>query len=51
MAEAQKMLVMPPAGPLDDEFDKLVNDLLAKWHAPGIAVAVIDGEKTWTKVP
>ncbi|KAH8897521.1 beta-lactamase/transpeptidase-like protein [Thozetella sp. PMI_491] len=49
MAEAQKPLVVPAAGLLDEEFDKLVNDLLTKWHAPGIAIAVIDGEKTWNK--
>ncbi|KAH8892999.1 beta-lactamase/transpeptidase-like protein [Thozetella sp. PMI_491] len=35
--------------PLNEEFDKLVEDLLEEWHVPGLAIAVIDGDSTWTK--
>ena len=38
-------------GPLDQEFEKLVNETMELWHVPGVAVAVIDGENTWAKVP
>jgi hypothetical protein len=37
-------------GPLDRNFEKLVNETLELWHVPGVSVAVIDGENTWTKV-
>ena len=36
--------------PFTPSFDSLVNSSLERWHAPGLAVAVIDGEKTYSKV-
>jgi CubicO group peptidase (beta-lactamase class C family) len=38
------------SGPLDANFDKLVDETLKDWHVPGISVAVVDGDSTWTKV-
>jgi hypothetical protein len=38
-------------GPLDRNFEKLANETLELWHVPGVSVAVVDGENTWTKVP
>jgi CubicO group peptidase (beta-lactamase class C family) len=37
-------------GPLNGEFSRLVQETLEMWHVPGVAVAVVDGDKTWTKV-
>lgn len=37
-------------GPLDRDFEKLVEDTLELWHVPGVSVAVVDGHNTWTKV-
>ncbi|OQD86245.1 hypothetical protein PENANT_c008G02923 [Penicillium antarcticum] len=34
---------------LNDEFDRLVQDLLQTWHVPGLAIAVIDGASTFSK--
>jgi hypothetical protein len=36
--------------PLNIEFDKLVEELLQTWHVPGLAIAVIDGASTFSKV-
>ncbi len=36
--------------PFNREFDQFVADLLERWHVPGVAIAVVDGEKTYTKV-
>lgn len=36
--------------PFDDEFEALVTETLAAWHVPGVAVAVLDGDATWTEV-
>lgn len=38
-------------GPLDEDFEKLVKETLELWHVPGVSVAVVDGDNTWTKVP
>ena len=40
----------PDPSPLTSGFDKLVADTLDHWHTPGISVAVIDGDKTFSKV-
>ena len=37
-------------GPLDQKFEKIVKDTLELWHVPGVSVAVVDGEHTWSKV-
>ncbi len=38
------------ASPLTSDFDKLVAQTLARWHTPGISIAVVDGDKTFSKV-
>ncbi|KAG0652787.1 hypothetical protein D0Z07_0667 [Hyphodiscus hymeniophilus] len=35
--------------PFDDEFEKMVKDTLELWHVPGVSVAVVDGDITWSK--
>ncbi|KAL1913156.1 hypothetical protein Sste5344_000702 [Sporothrix stenoceras] len=35
--------------PFDDTFRTLVADTLKAWHVPGVAVAVIDGDHTWSE--
>ncbi len=41
-----------PAGGsvLTEDFAKRVADTLAKWHVPGMAIAVVDGADTWAEV-
>jgi hypothetical protein len=36
--------------PLNIEFDTLVQELLQTWHVPGLAIAVINGASTFSKV-
>lgn len=43
-------LTASDASPLTPDFDKLVADTLDHWHVPGISIAVIDGDKTFSKV-
>jgi hypothetical protein len=38
------------SSPLNAKFDALVNSTLSDWHVPGLAVAVIDGHNTYSKV-
>ncbi len=38
------------ASPFTKDFDALVKELLEEWHVPGIAIAVVDGDETWSKV-
>ncbi|KAJ5195402.1 uncharacterized protein N7498_008840 [Penicillium cinerascens] len=35
--------------PLDEDFAQLVQSTLEKWHIPGVAIAVIDGDDTWSE--
>ncbi|KAI1769372.1 beta-lactamase/transpeptidase-like protein [Hypoxylon sp. FL1150] len=35
--------------PLDADFRASVEEALRRWHVPGIAVAVVDGESTWAE--
>jgi len=37
-------------GPLNERFENLAKATLELWHVPGIAIAVVDGDKTWAKV-
>ena len=39
-----------PKSPFSKEFDGLAADLLERWHVPGLAIAVVDGEDTFSKV-
>lgn len=36
--------------PLTDEFRTLVESLLDEWTAPGVAVAVVEGDDVWAEV-
>ncbi len=36
--------------PLDAKFDDLANHALKEWKTPGLSVAVINGDSTFTKV-
>jgi hypothetical protein len=36
--------------PFHPSFDKFVESLLESWHIPGLAIAVVHENKTWTKV-
>ncbi|RMJ10546.1 hypothetical protein CDV36_009820 [Fusarium kuroshium] len=33
----------------DAAFEQYVRDKMARWHAPGLAMAILDGNKTWTR--
>ncbi|KAI0836342.1 beta-lactamase/transpeptidase-like protein [Hypoxylon sp. FL0890] len=35
--------------PLNDDFKAFVREALDRWHVPGVAVAVVDGEDAWTE--
>lgn len=41
---------IPIQSPLNAEFEKFVHETLQKWHVPGMAIAVVDGEHTWAEV-
>lgn len=47
---SQTPLTAPETPPFTPDFDKLVADTLDHWHTPGISVAVVDGDKTFSKV-
>jgi CubicO group peptidase (beta-lactamase class C family) len=34
----------------DAAFEQYIRDKMARWHAPGLAMAILDGNKTWTRV-
>lgn len=36
--------------PFTDDFRKHVDELLEKWHVPGMAIGVVDGNNIWTEV-
>jgi hypothetical protein len=36
--------------PFDSHFARLVEATLAKWHLPGVAFAVVDGDQTFAEV-
>lgn len=36
--------------PLNEDFAKLVQSTLDKWHIQGVAIAVVDGDETWADV-
>jgi hypothetical protein len=38
------------ANPLNKAFKELVDEKLELWHVPGIAISVVDGDKTWAEV-
>ena len=40
----------PTSSPFTASFDKLVSQNLEKWHSPGLAITVIQGEDSFNKV-
>lgn len=40
----------PTSSPFTVNFDKLVTQEMHRWHTPGLAIAVIDGQSTFSKV-
>ena len=36
--------------PLNEEFQKLANEVLEEYHVPGLSIAVIDGDQIYTEV-
>lgn len=36
--------------PLNEDFARLVQSTLDKWHIQGVAIAVVDGDETWSDV-
>lgn len=35
---------------VDGAFETYIQDQMKEWHVPGLAIALIEGNKTWTKV-
>lgn len=46
----QMPLADQTSSPFTSSFDKLVSQNLDHWHTPGLAIAVIHGEDTFSKV-
>ncbi|KAK9771568.1 putative Beta-lactamase/transpeptidase-like protein [Seiridium cardinale] len=44
----QKVLSGDRLGPLDAKFEELAIQALEEWHVPGLAIAVVDGDDTWS---
>lgn len=38
------------SAPFTPSFNQFVAENLERWHTPGLAVAIIDGEETYSKV-
>lgn len=36
--------------PFTKEYEKHVGELLERWHVPGVAVGIVDGDDIWTEV-
>lgn len=36
--------------PFTKEYEKHVSELLEKWHVPGVAIGIVDGDDIWTEV-
>lgn len=47
-ASATQTKTETKANPLNADFEKLVRETLDKWNIEGVAVAVVDGDETWT---
>ena len=43
-------LSTPGTSPFTTDFDKLVAETLAHWNTPGVSIAVVDGDQTFSKV-
>jgi hypothetical protein len=47
---AIRKIPMQSQSPLNTSFEKFVYSTLQKWHVPGVAIGVVDGEHTWAEV-
>ena len=47
---SQSPLSTPDTSPFTTDFDKLVAETLAHWNTPGVSIAVVDGDQTFSKV-
>jgi hypothetical protein len=47
---ATQKVLQDERNPLNEEFKKYVLSALEDWHVPGLAIAVVDGEHTWSAV-
>ena len=43
-------LVQHDASPLDEKFNDLVRRTMDSWHVPGLSIAVVDGDDTYSQV-
>lgn len=34
----------------DTAFEQYIRDKMVQWHVPGLSMAILDGNKTWTRV-
>lgn len=50
MGAQQVPLTNPTLSPFTPAFDKLVTQNLDRWHTPGLAIAIIRGNETSSKV-
>ena len=48
--QEQKSLHEKDRTPFSSDFDKYVKRLMHNWHVPGLAIAVVDGNVTYSKV-
>lgn len=39
-----------PCSLKEESFATLVQQTLDRWHVPGLAIAVVDGDHTWAEV-
>lgn len=49
-SQEQKPLHEVDHSPFSSDFDKYVERLMHNWHVPGLAIAVVDGNVTYSKV-
>lgn len=47
---AQKVLTSDHRPISTIELERYIEDVMERWHTPGMAVAIIKGDDTWTKV-
>lgn len=45
-----RTLTAEPTDPFTPDFDTLVEGLLQEFHVPGLSIAVVHGDETFTKV-
>lgn len=34
----------------NEAFERYIRDRMDRWHVPGLAIALLEGNKTWTRV-